>query len=487
MVCPGDLHFVAREVNQLDLRTDDLGRTAAFRINHDHGRQTGHLVDLLGHRQTFFDVLELGFAGELGNDGASQRIPVREDGASLDGLVGFHRQNCTVRHFVTFALATMFVVNDDLARAGNHHQLTLAVGYITHRGVEADVAVGLGLHAGGNRRTRGGTTNVEGAHGQLRTRFANGLRGNDADGLTPVDQTTTAQIAAIAPGANTKTGLAGQRGTHLDLVDADSFQLVNQVFIQHGTSLGQHGTIFRVQDLFGGGTPQNTVTQGFNDLAAFNDGAHLVAAVRAAILFGDNQILRHIDQTPGQVTRIRCFQCSVRQTFSGAVGGDEVLQHVQPFTEICGDWRFDDGAIGLGHQPPHTGYLTNLGSRTTRAGIRHHVDGIERLLLHLLTMAIGDDLLRQLGHHDLGDFIAGLAPDVDHFVVALTGSHQTGCVLLPNLLDLGFGAFNDALLFSRDEHVVNTDRNARFGCQAEAVLQQLVRKNHCLFQAAFTE
>ena len=87
----------------------------------------------------------------------------------LDRLVGFDSQDGAIRYFVTFALATMFVVNDDFAGAGNHHQFALAVSHVTHGGVKADAAIGLGFHAGCDRCTRSGATDVEGTHGQLGT------------------------------------------------------------------------------------------------------------------------------------------------------------------------------------------------------------------------------------------------------------------------------------------------------------------------------
>jgi hypothetical protein len=54
-----------------------------------------------------------------------------------------------------FALAAVRVGNDDLAGAGNHDQLALAVGHVAHRRVEADDAeadIAIGA-AGGRRRT----------------------------------------------------------------------------------------------------------------------------------------------------------------------------------------------------------------------------------------------------------------------------------------------------------------------------------------------
>jgi hypothetical protein len=53
--------------------------------------------------------------GELGDDGACQWIPVGQNGAGFDLLVRPDRQDGTVRHFVTLALAAEVVMDDDFA------------------------------------------------------------------------------------------------------------------------------------------------------------------------------------------------------------------------------------------------------------------------------------------------------------------------------------------------------------------------------------
>src|SRR5256885_1802974 len=50
--------------------------------------------------------------------------------------------------------------------------------------------------------------------------------------------------------------------------------------------------------------------------------------------------------------------------------------------------------------------------------------GVERFLLDFVAVAVDDLFLGKLGHHDLGDFVAGLAPDVHHLVVALASGHE---------------------------------------------------------------
>ena len=487
MVGSGDLDLGTRGVDQLDLRTHDLGRATALGIDHHQGRQAGHIVHLLGHGQAFFDVLEAGAAGKLGDDGSGQRIPVGEDDASFDHLVGLDAEHRAIRHFVALAFAAVFVVDDDFAGAGNHHQLALGVGHVAHGGVKADAAVGLGFHTGGNGRTGRRTTDVEGTHGQLRTGFANRLGGNHANRLAAVDHAAAAQVAAIAMRADTETGLAGQRGADLDFVHAGDLKLLDQVFVQQGAGLRQDSAALGVQDFLGRATTQHAVAQGFDDLAAFDDGAHDVTRLRAAIEFGHHQVLGYIDQTAGQVTRVRGLERRIGQTFTRTVGGDEVLQHVQTFAEVGGNRCLDDGAVGLGHQTAHTGHLADLGGGAACTGVGHHVDGVEGLLLHLIAVAVGDHLFGELGHHHLGDFVARLAPDVDHLVVTLTGSHQTGDILLLDLFDFFLGAADDLVLLLGHQHVVDANRDTGAGGQAEARLQQLVGKHHGFFQSAFAE
>jgi hypothetical protein len=47
-------------IDQLDLRTYDLGSATALGVDHHHCGQTSHFVHLLGDGQAFFDILEAG-------------------------------------------------------------------------------------------------------------------------------------------------------------------------------------------------------------------------------------------------------------------------------------------------------------------------------------------------------------------------------------------------------------------------------------------
>src|SRR6218665_2831630 len=87
-------------------------------------------------------------------------------------------------------------------------------------------------------------------------------------GSAEVDQPAPAQVTAIAFGAQAVAGLAGQRGAHLDFIDARRFQFFDQVFIEHHADRHQHHAVFRVQHFFGSGAPEDPVTQRFDHFAA---------------------------------------------------------------------------------------------------------------------------------------------------------------------------------------------------------------------------
>ena len=112
------------------------------------------------------------------------------------------------------------------------------------------------------------------------------------------------------------------------------------------------------------------------------------AVERSAIRFGHDHVLGDVDQTAGQVTGVRRLESGIGQTFTSAVGRDEVLKNRQTFAEVRDDRSFDDFAGRLGHQTAHTGQLTNLSVATSGAGVGHHEDGVECRTGDLLFLAL---------------------------------------------------------------------------------------------------
>ena len=336
------------------------------------------------------------------------------------------------------ALAAVLVDQNDLAVAAHDDRDVLAV--------DDDVAVldrDLGVVGGLDRRLLGAAlhraADVEGAHGQLGARLADRLRGDDADRLADVDRRAAGEVAPVAAAAHAGLGLAGQHRADLDLLDAGALDLLDLLLLDQLAGRDQHLAGDRIGDVDRGAAAEDALGQRRDDLAALDHRLHGQAVGRAAIVLDDDRVLRDVDQAAGQVARVRGLERRVGEALARAVRRVEVLEHGQAFLEVRDDRRLDDLARRLGHQAAHAGELLDLRRRAARAGVRHHVDGVDRLAL--LRTA---DLL----HHLLGDAVGAVRPGVDHLVVLLALGDQAVLVLLLVLLDLRLGLVDQLRLRS---------------------------------------
>ena len=96
------------------------------------------------------------------------------------------------------------------------------------------------------------------------------------------------------------------------------------------------------------------------------------AGVRAAVVLGDDDVLRHVDQAPRQVTGVGRAQRGVGQTLARAVRAQEVLERRQPFAEVGANRQRDDAAVRVGHQTAHAGQLADrVDTALGGAGVGH--------------------------------------------------------------------------------------------------------------------
>ena len=177
------------------------------------------------------------------------------------------------------------------------------------------------------------SADVESAHRQLRARFADGLRGDDADRFAEFHHAAGRQVAAVAQRANSATRFAGQHGTNTHALDTRALNRVGELFGDFLVHLNDHAA-FEVLDLVERNAAHDAVAQRFDFDAGFDDRLDENAVRRAAIALVDDHVLRHVHQPASQVTRIGGLERRVGQTFTRAVRGDEVLQHVQAFAEV---------------------------------------------------------------------------------------------------------------------------------------------------------
>ena len=396
-------------------------------------------------------------------------------------------QRRAVRHLVALALAAVVVLDHHLAGARDDDELALGVGHVAHQRREADGARGLALELRRRGGPRRGAADVERPHRELRARLADRLRGDDADRFADVDEVAAAEVAAVALGAQAVARVAGERRAHLDFVDAEELDLLDLVLAQQRAGVVERLLRFRVHDVGGDGAAEDALAQRLDHFAALDQRLHRHAVGGPAIILGDDEVLRDVDEAAREVARVRGLQRRVGEALARAVRADEVLQHVQALAEVRRDRRLDDRAVRLRHQSAHPGELPDLRRRAARARVGHHVDRVERLLLDRLAVAVDHVDGAELRHHRLRDVVAGAAPDVDHLVVALALRDQARGVLRLDLLHLRFGLVDDLVLLLRHQHVVGRERDAAARREAVTRLHQLVGEDHGLAQPAAAE
>ena len=182
----------------------------------------------------------------------------------------------------------------------------------------------------------GHTTGVEGTHRQLGAGLTDRLGRDDADGLADVDELAGGQRTAVAGGAGADVGLAGEHRADLDLLDASGDERVDDHVTEVDTGLGEDGAV-----LLDVGGERAGVDRGLH-VVVLDQGAggvllrdrQVEAAVGAAVVLADDDVLRDVHQTTGQVTRVGGTQRGVGQTLAGTVRGDEVLEHRQALAEV---------------------------------------------------------------------------------------------------------------------------------------------------------
>src|SRR5690606_4543211 len=269
-----------------------------------------------------------------------------------------------------------------------------------------DLTVGTGLEIGRVHHLRR-ATDVERAHGELGARLADRLGGDDAYRLADIDRRTASEVAAVAGGAAALAKVAGKRRADAHRLHLVGFDDIDVLLGEQRAPGHDDLAVLGVDDIVGRGAAQDTLAKAGNDLATVDDRLHGQATISTAIELGDDRVLRHVDETTGQVTRVRGLQRGVRETLAGAVGRVEVLENVQAFLEVGRDRGLDDRAVRTCHQAAHAGELLHLRRRTAGTRVRHHVDRVDRLLATGLRVELdrGDPL-----HHLLGDLVAALGP-----------------------------------------------------------------------------
>src|SRR5215469_13734674 len=310
------------------------------------------------HRHAFEQILELNRAADFRENRECIWIPLDQCCADLHMVAFIDLELRAVHDRVAFLLAALFIHDRQDAVTIHRDEETFLV---TNRLqlIELDRSGVLRFETGLLRNTAGRTADVERTHRELRSRFADRLRCDDTDSFTDFHQLSGCQVSSVAADAGTAAGLAGQNRTDLHALDTGGLDGAGKIFRDFLVDLDNH-LAFVVLDLLERHAADDTISQGLDDFARFNDGADVNAVNRAAIALADDDILSDVHQTASEVTGVRRLQRRIRKALARTVCRDEVLLHRETFTEVRCNRRFDDFARGLGHQSAHTGELADL-------------------------------------------------------------------------------------------------------------------------------
>src|SRR5258708_3829402 len=192
-------------------------------------REPGHFVHLLFDREARAQIVKLHRTGCFGEDRESERIPFGKDLAVGDVFAVLHAETCAVNNMVALLFAALFIHDGDEAGAV-HSDGSAAAAFNELEVDEFDDTVVARFERGTLGDACGGSADVERAHGELRARFADGLRGDDADRFAQFDHAAGSEIAAIAKRANAAAGFAGEHRTDAHALDTRALHLVRQLF-----------------------------------------------------------------------------------------------------------------------------------------------------------------------------------------------------------------------------------------------------------------
>ena len=151
-------------------------------------------------------------------------------------------------------------------------------------------------------------------------------------------------------------------------------RLINSFSLRFGdflTSPNENFACCGMDNIVNRHTTKDTFIERRDDFIAIFKCATFQTAQRSAIFFGNNHIMRNINQTTSEVSRIGCFHRCVGQTFTCTMRRDEVFEHRHTLLKVRENWVFNNllsfctSLLRLGHQSTHTRKLLNLVFRTT--------------------------------------------------------------------------------------------------------------------------
>jgi hypothetical protein len=152
-------------------------------------------------------------------------------------------------------------------------------------------------------------------------------------------------------------GLAGEHRADLDPVDAGVLDDPHLVLGDLLVGLHQHLAGVGIEDVLDGHAAEDAIPELLDDLAALDQRGDLDALQGAAVVLGDDAVLGHVDQTPGEVPELAVLSAVSARPLRAPWVEMKYWRTESPSRKLVVMGRLDDLARGLGHQAAHAGQL----------------------------------------------------------------------------------------------------------------------------------
>ena len=376
-----------------------------------------------------------------------------------------------IRHTQATANQAFLRLENNLALAGRHD---LVIVRRLDRGhpVQAHHTLDLRSALCLSRDSCCGASDMERTKRQLRTRLTDGLGRQDTHGLPDIDHLVRRQISSITHPAKSPLRLTREDRPDLDDLDARGFDRLGRILPDELTGRDQKLPIDRIVDVFECNVTHDSVGKRLDDVFTLLEGHHLETEYGTAVVRGDGDVLRHVDQAPGEVPCVSGFESRVGETFSRPVRRDEVLDHTEALAEVRLDRALDDLTdapgqllLWLRHQAAHPRQLPHLVAIPSCSRRHHHVDGVEPFLRTLQAL-----------DHRIRHVVVRVGPCVDDLVVPLPIGDVPAGVRLLEPCDLLAGLLDDLRLFFGHLQVRDTHTDPAHGRVAEAEVLEVVEE-----------
>ena len=425
-----------------------------------------------------FHAFERDPSGGLGDDNGIEGVPFDDLVALLHGGAVVEEDLRTVGDVVVMQHNLRVRVYDaQFGQTADYDLAAIALRVYHAQLIDLQHTVVLGDEAVFGSDVRGDTADVECTQCKLCTRLTDGLSGDDADHFTLLHHATRREVAAVALGTDALLRFARKHRADLDTFDRRFLDLHGFLLANLFTRVDDDFTRDRVNDIMHRYAAQDTFVERGDDVFVVLQFRADEAAQRTAVFLVDDHVVRDVYKSTRQVSGVGCLEGSVGQTFSGTVGGDKVLQHGESLFEVRKDRVLDDltavatALLRLGHQTTHARKLTDLLFRSTSTGIHHHVDGVEAVVVRT-----------ELIDERLGELTVDVRPGVDNLVVTLVVGDEAHVVVGRDLLHFVVSLLDDAVLFGRDKHVGQVERQATLEghviTEVLDVVEELCRTGH---------